>query len=118
MLYPLVGLGFEKYQARFFKYNSSVDFDDVLSSSTVQNNIHSLDLTNSFFNYRFGFGVAFKNPKFPSSSIGIQAGYTGSFQSNAWKSNQDQSLQNAPEDKLSRFYFGLVLTGRPGYMKH
>lgn len=39
MLYPLVGLGYEKYQARFFKDNSGVDFDDVLESPVVQNTL-------------------------------------------------------------------------------
>jgi hypothetical protein len=116
ILYPLAGLGYEMYQARFFKDNSAVDFDNAAGSSTVQNNLHSFDLRNAFFNYRFGFGIAFKHPRYPSGTIGIQAGYTGSFQSNPWKSSQDQTLGNAPEDKLSRFYVGLVLTGRPGMM--
>lgn len=118
LLYPMVGLGLEKYQARFFRDNSAVDFDDVLNSPTAQNNIHSLDLTNGFFNYRAGFGVAFRNPKYPSSTLGIQAGYTGSFTSNPWKSNQTQSFSNAPEDRLSRFFVALIVTGRPGMGMH
>jgi opacity protein-like surface antigen len=117
MLYPMVGLGLEKYQARFFKDNSSVAFDDLISSPTVQNDIRSLDLTNGFFNYRLGLGVGFKSPKYPSNSIGIQVGYSGSFKSNPWKSNQNQTLAGAPEDKVSRFSVGIILIGRPGSMK-
>ena len=117
-LYPLVGIGVSKYQARFFRDISGSDFTDILSSTTTQNSIHSLDLTNHFFTYRLGLGVAFKNPRYPSSSIAIQAGYEASFDSNPWRSNQEQSLVNAPEDRLSRVFVELVLTGSSHMMKH
>jgi hypothetical protein len=117
-LFPLVGLGYQAYQARFFRDNSSVDFNSLLQSPTVQNNIHSLDLTNGFFNYRLGAGIAATSPKH-HASIGIQALYTGSFQDRAWRSSQDQTLSNAPADKLSQVYIGLVLTASPFFMmKH
>ena len=114
-LFPLVGLGYQRYQARFFKDNSNVDFNDVLQSPTVQNNIRSLDLTNGFFNYRLGFGIAARSVKH-NCSIGLQAMYTGSFKDRAWRSGQDQTLLNAPVDKLSQVYAGLVFTCRP-FMK-
>jgi len=114
-LYPLVGLGYQAYQARFFKDNTAVDFNSVLASSTVQNNIKSLDLTNGFFNYRLGAGIAATSAK-RHASIGIQALYTGSFQNRAWRSNQDQTLSNAPSDKLSQVYIGLVITASPLFM--
>ncbi len=116
-LFPLAGLGYQAYQARFFKDNSSVNFNDVLASSTVQNNIKSLDLTNGFFNYRLGIGVAATSAKY-HCSIGIQGMYTGSFSDRAWHSSQGQMLDNAPRDKLSQFYAGLVITCRPFAMMH
>lgn len=111
-LFPLVGLGYQRYQARFFKDNSGVDFNDVLTSSTVQNNIKSLDLINGFFNYRLGLGIAARSAKH-HCSIGLQAMYTGSFSDHEWRSSQDQTLANAPRDKLSQIYAGLVFTCRP-----
>jgi hypothetical protein len=80
MLYPLAGLGFQMYQALFYKDNSSVNFNDVLQSPAVQNSISSVKFNNAFLVYRLGFGVSVKSPKYPSNPmIGIQAGYTGSF---------------------------------------
>jgi hypothetical protein len=117
-LFPLVGLGYQRYQARFFRDNSSVNFNDVLQSPTVQNNLKSLDLTNGFFNYHLGVGIAARSIKH-HCSIGLQAMYTGSFKDRAWRSSQDQTLLNAPVDKLSQIYAGLVLTCNPFFMmKH
>jgi hypothetical protein len=119
ILYPLAGIGFQKYQARFFKDNSQVNFDDLLQSPAVQNNVRPLDLKNLFLTYRFGLGISVKPPKCPFlSSIGLQAGYTASFKSREWKSSDDQALLNAPEDKLGQYYVLLVLTSKPWFMKH
>ena len=112
MLYPFVGLGYEMYQARFFKDNSSVAFNDVLQSPTVQNNIRPVDFKNGFFTYRAGFGVLLSSPKNNHGSIGLQAGYTGSFNSRTWRSSHNQSLLNAPEDNLSRFFVALIFSKR------
>jgi len=117
MLYPLAGLGFQKYQAIFYKDNSSVAFDDVLESPEVQNSISSTRFTNPFFVYRLGIGFLVQSPKDPRFSIGIQAGYSGSFKKSSWRSNENQSLGNAPGDKISQFYFGLVLTSKGMFMK-
>jgi len=116
MLYPLVGIGFEGYQARFNKDNSSVNFNDVLNSSTTQNNIRPVKFTNSFATYNLGFGFTVKAPKC-NNSIGFQAGYSGSFKDRAWKSSNMQSLANAPVDNLGRFQVGLVFSGMSHSMK-
>lgn len=117
MLYPLVGLGYQGYQAIFYKDNSAVLFNDVLQSPSVQNNIRSVRFNNSFLLYRLGFGVSFKSAKHPENSIGLQAGYSGSFKKRMWRSNENQLLGNAPEDKLSQFHVGIVLTSKPHFMK-
>ena len=117
MLYPFAGLGFQKYQAIFYKDNSTVMFNDVLESTEVQNSIKSVRFNNPFFVYRLGFGFSVKSPKYPSCSIGIQAGYTGSFITNSWKSSENQALGNAPQDKVSQFFIGLVLTSSHMGMK-
>jgi len=117
MLYPLAGLGFQGYQAIFYKDNSAVPFNDVLQSPTVQNSISSVRFNNSFLLYRFGLGVSFKSAKNPSNSVGIQAGYQGSFKKRAWRSNENQTLGNAPEDKISQFFISLVLISKPRFMK-
>jgi len=117
MLYPLAGLGFQKYQAKFYRDNTGVDFDDVLSTPAVRNSIQPVKFNNGFFVYRLGFGVALKSPKYPSSSIGLQAGYTGSFRKNEWRSNEDQALNNAPTDRISQFFVSLVLISKPWMMK-
>lgn len=116
-LYPLAGLGAQAYQAIFNINNSNVDFDDVLESPAVRNSIEPVKFNNAFFVYRAGIGVAFKSPEYPSSSIGLQAGYTGSFKKNAWKSKSGQSLNNAPQDRISQFYVTLVLASNPWMMR-
>lgn len=112
MLYPLAGLGFEGYQAKFYKDNSGVNFNDVLNSPGTQNNIRPVKFTNKFATYNLGVGFTVKSPKC-NNSIGIQGGYTGSFKDKAWKSSDKQELANAPVDRLSRFQVGLIFTGMP-----
>ncbi|MEO8582173.1 MAG: hypothetical protein ABI415_00175 [Flavitalea sp.] len=112
-LYPLVGLGFQAYQAVFFKDNSAVNFDGVLMSPSVQNSITPVKFKNEFVVYRLGAGASFKAPKCPSTSIGLQAGYTGSFRKNDWKTNYGQALGNSPNDRISQFYFSLMLITKP-----
>ncbi|MES1225260.1 MAG: hypothetical protein ABUT20_57795, partial [Bacteroidota bacterium] len=115
-LYPMLGLGYERYKAQFYKDNSAVDFDQVLQSAAVQNSISSVSFRNGFFTYRAGAGVAFHLNKDPGTSFGMQAGYVGSFSSNEWRSNEDQDLMNAPKDKLSRIYLGVVIAFSPWEM--
>lgn len=117
MIYPFAGLGLQKYQAIFYKDNTAVSFDDVLESPVVQNNISSVRFNNGFAVYRFGIGVLLKSPKYPSHSIGLQAGYTGSFKKQSWKSNENQQLSGAPQDKVSQFFVGLVFASKPMFMK-
>ena len=116
MLYPMVGVGYERYQAKFFKDNTGVDFDDVLESPTIQNSIKPVSLKNSFFAYRAGLGFALKSPKNMNHAIGLRAGYIGSFKDKSWRSNDDQELMNAPEDGLGRIYVSLTFMG--SFMKH
>lgn len=118
MLYPMVGIGYEKYQARFFKDNSVVDFDDVLESPTVQNNIRPVDFKNSFLTYRAGAGFAIKSAKNPYHAIGLHAGYTGSFRDRKWRSDQNQELMNSPEEGLGRVFVSLTFLSQPRFMKH
>jgi opacity protein-like surface antigen len=117
MLYPMAGIGVEGLQAKFYKDNSAVNFNDVLGSSSTQNAISAVKFTNSFLTYNLGLGFSFKPAKC-NGSIGIQGSYTGSFDSRAWKSSDRQELANAPEDRLSRFQVGLVFSNMMhGYKK-
>ncbi|MEO6670652.1 MAG: hypothetical protein ABIN36_14310 [Ferruginibacter sp.] len=113
LLYPLVGLGGQRYQARFYKDNSATPFDVVLVSSAVQNDIRPVDFLNSFFTYRLGLGFAVRAPKDPSCLLGIQAGYTGSFKDRSWKSSDNQSLAGAPVDGISQFHVSLIMSSMP-----
>lgn len=115
-LYPLLGLGYQGYQAIFYKNNSQVAFNDVLESPVVQQNITPVKFTNGFLVYRAGAGVLFKSPKCPGS-IGVQTGYTGSFQKRAWRTNDGQLLANAPKDGISQFYFNVMLVTNPWMRK-
>ncbi len=117
MLYPMVGIGVEGFQAKFYKDNSGINFNDVLNSTIVQNTISAVKFTNAFTTYNLGAGFSFKPAKC-NGSIGIQASYTGSFRSEDWKSSDRQQLANAPEDRLGRFQVGLVFTNMmSGYKK-
>lgn len=113
LLYPLVGLGCQRYQARFYKDNSAIPFDVVLVSSAAQNDIRPVDFINSFFTYRLGFGFAIKPPKESSCIFGIQAGYTGSFKDRSWKSSDNQELAGAPVDGISQFHVSLTMANLP-----
>lgn len=117
-LYPMVGIGYEKYQARFFKDNTSVDFNDVLESAAVQNNLRPADFKNSFVTYRAGAGISFTCPRLPGHSIGLQGGYVGSFKDHAWKSDYNQEVKNAPEDGIGRLFVSVVFLTQPGFMKN
>lgn len=117
MLYPMAGVGFQGFMARFYRDNSQVPFDLVLASSGVQNDIRPVSFTNSFFTYRLGLGVSIKSPRNPSSSFGIHARYTGSFKDKAWKSSDGQELGNAPRDGVSQFQVALILTNAMRLMK-
>lgn len=116
LLYPFVGLGFQRYRAIFYKDNSAVDFDNVLQSANVKNSISSVKFNNSFLVYRLGLGFAVQSKKCPGSSIGLQAGYAGSFKNHAWKSNENQTLGNAPVDKVSQVFANIVFTSTPKFM--
>lgn len=116
-IYPMVGLGYEKYQAKYFKDNSSVDFNTVLQSATEQNNLGPAEFKNSFLTYRLGGGFAIKSARMPSHSIGFQAGYIGSFKDHEWKSAENQELKNAPKDGLRRIYATLTFLCQPKFMK-
>lgn len=117
MLYPFVGVGYQKYQAVFYRDNTSVPFDSVLNSPATRNSISSVKFNNPFLVYRAGIGFSIRSPRHESKSIGIVAGYTGSFKEHAWRSNEDQLLSNAPIDKVSQFFVSLVLTSSPMFMK-
>ena len=118
MLYPMIGIGYERYQARFFKDNTSVDFNDVLESPTVQSSLRPVDFKNAFVTYRAGAGVSLKSPKNPAHSIGLHAGFVGSFKDHGWKSDYKQEVKNAPEDGIGRIYVSLVFLSQPGFMRH
>jgi len=115
-LYPFVGLGYQMYQAVFYRDNTSVDFDDVLGTPGMQEAIGPKKFNNDFFVYHAGIGVQLKSARYPSNAIGLQAGYTGSFSKNAWRSKAGQTLRNAPRDGVSQFYFSLILSSAPWQM--
>jgi len=116
MLYPMVGIGIEGFQAKFYRDRSAVNFNDVLNNTNTQNAISSVKFTNAFATYNLGGGFSVKPAKC-NGTIGIQASYTGSFSSQAWKSSERQELANAPEDRLSRFNVGLVFSNMMGGYK-
>jgi hypothetical protein len=118
MFYPLVGLGYEWYQAKFFRDVSNLSFNEVIQNPLVQPAISPIAFTNSFFNYKVGLGVNLFAPHDGGASIGLQAAYVGSFQDREWRSREGQELGNAPEDRLGRFQVSIVLThSRRSYMR-
>lgn len=108
-LYPAVGIGVELYRAKFNKDVSSTAFNDVLQSNTTQNNIRPVVFKNAFVTYRGGLNFEAKS-KDKTGSIGLQAGYIGSFNERSWRVNESQLLQNSPSDRLSRFYANFFMT--------
>jgi hypothetical protein len=115
-LYPFVGLGYQVYQAVFYRDNTAVDFNSVLGLPGIQETISPIKFRNDFFVYRAGIGVQLKSVRYPSNAIGLQAGYTGSFRKNAWRSKDGQALNNAPRDGISQFYFSVILSSAPWQM--
>ncbi|MBS1750867.1 MAG: hypothetical protein JST63_13260 [Bacteroidetes bacterium] len=115
-LYPFVGLGYQMYQAIFYRDNTGVNFDDVLRLPLVQEGINPIKFNNDFLVYHAGIGILLKSERYPSNAIGLKAGYTGSFRKNGWRSKEGQVLNNAPKDGISQFYFSLVLSSAPWQM--
>jgi hypothetical protein len=109
LIYPMVGLEGEIFQARFFRDNSSVPFDNLVQDPTVQNDLTSLDFVNRFFSYRLGVGFSLSSERHRSGTIGLRAFYTGSFVKQPWKSRQGQKLADVPYDHLSQFHFALII---------
>lgn len=110
MVYPMVGLGAETSHAVYYRDVTAVEFDAAANSTTVQNSIRKTKFVNSAFTYRLGLGIAFKAPD-NKGSIGLQAGYVAGFHDEKWKSYENQTLNNAPHDKVQRFAVSLVFTG-------
>lgn len=115
-LYPFVGLGYQMYQAVFCRDNTGVNFDDVLRLPAIQEGISPVKFNNDFLVYRTGIGVLLKSMRYPSNAIGLRVGYTGSFRKNEWRSKDGQVLNNAPRDRISQFYFSLLLSSAPWQM--
>lgn len=105
---PFLGLGLASYSVSYYRDLSSIPFDSVLSSTSIQSQTKALTFTNTFINYRGGVNVAVKSAKNQHSSIALQVGYSGSFTANDWKINSFQTLANAPEDRLSKVFTNLV----------
>lgn len=108
-LFPTAGLGLEGYRVRLNKNTPDSDFDEVLDNEETQNDIRSVTFYNIYFNYRFGLNLNVKSPD-KSRTIGLQGGYTASFNDRSWRVNYNQTLADAPSEKLSRFYVNLVMT--------
>ena len=110
-LFPTAGLGFEGYKAWIKRDLSAIPFDSVLQYPSTLATTRSVSFTNYFLTYRFGlnFGYSSSNKMF---TIGLQAGYAGSFKEKTWNINDSQDLLNAPSDKVSRFYGNLYLAKR------
>ena len=104
--YPLIGIGISTFNVRLYKDLSSINFNDVLQSPTVQASTSPVKLANSFGNYKVGFEVDFLN-RSGFRALAIIAGYTGSFEQSSWKVNNTQEVANAPADGLSQFFVGL-----------
>ena len=104
--YPLVGIGVSTFNVRLYKDLSSINFNDILQSPTVQASTSPVKLANTFGNYKVGFEVDFLN-RSGFRALAIIAGYSGSFEQSSWKVNKTQEVANAPADGLSQFFVGL-----------
>jgi len=108
LLYPYVGVGWELFHAKFYRDNTDVDFDDLADSPGIQNAVRPLTLSNNWFTWRAGIGLALKSPK-GFGVVGLKAGFTGSFTEKSWKTENSQMVSNAPTDQLRRGFVTLVL---------
>ncbi len=109
MLYPMVGIGAETFNAIYYRDVNAVEFDAVANSTIVQNSIEKTKFVNSAFTYRLGLGMSVKSPKH-DGTIGIQLGYVSGFHDENWKSAEYQSLRNAPQDVIKRFSISLIFS--------
>ena len=109
-IYPFAGLSYNSYIAQLNKDVSSISFDSVLQSNTVQQRTEPVKFTNGFLCYHAGFGIDFiKRKGNYMRSIGLRASYNGSFSKVTWRINETQLLQNAPSDNISQFNVSLQL---------
>ena len=107
-IYPLAGLGYDRYTLILNRDNSVIPFDSVLQNPATRQRTNPVKLSNTFFHYRIGAGIKFNSVKHPRNSIGFDAGYGSSFKGNDWKINNTQTLAQSPNEKLSK-YFALIL---------
>jgi hypothetical protein len=110
-IYPFVGVSGETYYAKFNRDISSISFDSILVSNTVQQRTEPVSFTNMFFCYQGGIAVDFINTKYRFlRSIGLRASYTGSFKSRNWRVNDNQLIANAPSDRIGQFNGSLLFS--------
>ena len=105
--YPLVSGGYESFQAKLYKDISSIPFDTLLVSPPAQQQTESIGFSDSYFIYKLGAGLDFLKNKKHFRGIGIRAGYAGNITNRDWKTNDGQSLFNAPKDKLSQWFVAI-----------
>lgn len=111
-LYPYAGVGFNYFKAKLHKDVSGVDFTSVLTNPTTLQSIEPVSVTNNFLNYNVGFGFdLFSKKKDKKDAFGIFVSYQGGFTQRSWKSKDNQTLANAPSDKLGLFTIGLRVGG-------
>lgn len=109
--YPFVGVSGETYFAKFNRDVSSISFDSVLISNTVQQRTEPVTFSNMFFCYQGGLAADFVNTKYRFlTSLGLRVSYTGSFKNRSWRVNDNQLIAGAPSDRISQFNASLLFS--------
>lgn len=111
-IYPIAGLGYDRYTLVLNKNNSTIPFDSVLQNPVTRQQTSPVKLSNTFLHYRIGAGIKINSVKHPRNSIGFDAGYGSSFTHNDWKINNTQTLAKSPDEKLSKYFAHILISYR------
>lgn len=109
MFAPSVGLGINSSSIVLNKNISNVSIDSILTSANAQQNSEPIKFANGFAYYKLGASFYLLDKKNHHPMVEFNLGYLASLKDSYWKVNQEQTIANAPKDKLGLYQIAMLL---------
>jgi len=119
-VYPFAGLSLDLPIVSAKIRTDNINFDSVLSSAQVRQNMEPVSMSTFFASWRGGLAIDFGNPKNHDRpySFGIKAGYKQSFNNGTWRMDNSNNLLNEPSDRLQQWFASIVFYGATNHHKY